>query len=103
MPDTAQLPLSSKRRKFASKETVAIKPHSKVPQIFSPFRAIGIVANQVPAAVQVRGKAYHVTTCVGKSFQTYDVCLLVKIPLKAVCEVKFIVCGRGNEGLYIRY
>lgn len=74
MPDTTQLPLSSKRRRVGSKETATIKSASKVPQIFSPFRSIGIVANQVAPAVQVRGKAYHVTTCVGKSFQTYDVC-----------------------------
>jgi U3 small nucleolar RNA-associated protein 21 len=73
MPDRAQLALSSKRRKIASNEAVTAAPPSKVPQIFAPFRAIGIVANHVPPALQVRGKAYHVTTCVGKSFQTYDV------------------------------
>ena len=73
MPDTAQLPTLSKRRKVDTQNPVTQSPRVKVPQIFSPFRAIGIVANQVPPAIQVRGKAYHVTTCVGKSFQTYDV------------------------------
>ena len=73
MPDMAPIPLSSKRRKVVSNDT-AVKSSSKVPQIFAPFRSIGIVANHIPPAVQVRGKAYHVTTCVGKSFQTYDVC-----------------------------
>jgi len=71
MPDTAQLPLSSKRRKVDSNETTS-KP-SKVPQIFSPFRTIGVVSNHVPPSIQVRGKAYLVTTSVGKAFQTWDV------------------------------
>ena len=77
MPDTGQIPFVSKRRKVASNETAATKALSKVPQIFTPFRAIGIVANHVPPAVQVRGKSYHVTTCIGKSFQTYDVPLVL--------------------------
>ena len=93
MPDTAQLPLSSKRRKIASNETAVAKTSSKVPQIFAPFRSIGIVANHVPPAVQVRGKAYHVTTCVGKSFQTYDVRSSCNYLTCAVCEVKFAICG----------
>jgi U3 small nucleolar RNA-associated protein 21 len=72
MPDTAQLPsASSKRRRVVDKETTKSGP--QVPRVFSPFRAIGIVANHVPPAIQVRGKSYIVTTSVGKSFQTYDV------------------------------
>lgn len=71
MPDTATVPFPSKRRKVGSTDIVPAP--SRVPQVFSPFRAIGIVSNHVPPAIQVRGKAYHVTTCVGKSFQTYDV------------------------------
>ena len=74
MQDTAQISTSSKRRRVDTNDNIGPSAHVKVPQIFSPFRAIGIVANHVPPAIQVRGKAYHVTTCVGKSFQTYDVC-----------------------------
>jgi len=73
MPDAGQKPLASKRRRVAQKAAIDTKPRAKVPQVFTPFRAIGIVANHIPPAIQVRGKAYHVTTCVGKSFQTYDV------------------------------
>ena len=73
MPDTGQLSKSSKRQKVTPKETLPEKSSSKVPQIFTSFRAIGIVANHVPPTIQVLGKTYHVTTCVGKSFQTYDV------------------------------
>jgi len=96
MPDMAQLPLSSKRRKVASQEGSVAKSSSKVPQIFAPFRSIGIVANHVPPAVQVRGKAYHVTTCVGKSFQTYDVCSAYDFLTSIVCKVKFTFCRRGD-------
>jgi hypothetical protein len=72
MPDTGQKDIPSKRQRVApSVEENGAR--GKVPQIFTPFRAIGIVANQVPPAVHVRGKAYHVTTCVAKSFHTYDV------------------------------
>lgn len=77
MPDTSLSAVPSKRRKVVGQETIATRS-SRVPQIFTPFRAIGIVANQVPPAVQARGNAYHVTTCVGKSFQTYDVPLISK-------------------------
>ena len=35
------------------------------------------------------------TTCVGKSFQTYDVIITVSM-LTVVCKVEFIVCGRGH-------
>jgi U3 small nucleolar RNA-associated protein 21 len=81
MPDTGEpqtaVASSTKRRKVASKENGTEK--SRVPQIFTPFRAIGIVSNQVPPAVQVRGKSYIVTTCVGKAFQTYDVSILLSL------------------------
>ena len=90
MPDTAQLPSSSKRRKLLEKESIAAKP-SRVPQIFAPFRAIGIVANHVAPAIQPRGKAYLVTTCVGKSVQTYDVNDFCNICLTIVYETEFVV------------
>ena len=101
MPDTGEPQQSvvsssdkrSKRRRVASKENGKTK--SRVPQIFTPFRAIGIVSNHVPPAIQVRGKSYIVTTCVGKSFQTYDVIITVSM-LTVVCKVEFIVCGRGH-------
>ena len=96
MPDTAQFPLSSKRRKVTSYDT-AVKSSSKVPQIFAPFRSIGIVANHVPPAIQVRGKAYHVTTCVGKSFQTYDVCPFYYLLTSSVCKAESVVCRRGDK------
>jgi hypothetical protein len=60
-----------KRRKVVGQDDSTVS--RRVPQIFTPFRSIGIVSNHIPPALQVRGKSYQVTTCVGKSFQTYDV------------------------------
>ncbi|CEP16590.1 hypothetical protein [Parasitella parasitica] len=43
--------------------------HSK---IYQPFRAIGYVTNEIPYVVNNHGQEYFLTTCVGSSFQTYN-------------------------------
>lgn len=58
---------TKKRRVENGKKLVA---HSK---IYQPFRAIGYVTNEVPYIINNHGQDYFLTTCVGNSFQTYNV------------------------------
>lgn len=44
--------------------------HSK---IYQPFRAIGYVTNEIPYVINNHGQEYFLTSCVGSSFQTYNV------------------------------
>ncbi|CAG8566492.1 3528_t:CDS:10 [Paraglomus brasilianum] len=46
--------------------------HAHSPRIFQPFRALGYVTNELPFSLQVRGKVYFLTTCIGNTFQIYD-------------------------------
>ncbi|XP_074612173.1 WD repeat-containing protein 36-like [Acropora palmata] len=41
-------------------------------QLFSPFRALGFVANQVPLTLQTQGLENLVTTAVGSAFHVYN-------------------------------
>ncbi|CAN6625134.1 U3 small nucleolar RNA-associated protein 21 [Trichomonascus vanleenenianus] len=41
-------------------------------KIFSPFRTIGLVTNQVPIAVGALGQSFTITSSVGNSFQIFD-------------------------------
>ncbi|KAG1077521.1 hypothetical protein G6F42_024789 [Rhizopus arrhizus] len=43
--------------------------HSK---IYQPFRAIGYVTNEIPYVINNHGQEYFLTSCVGSSFQTYN-------------------------------
>eukprot|EP00198_Chlamydomonas_reinhardtii_P009303 XP_001698640.1 predicted protein [Chlamydomonas reinhardtii] len=47
-------------------------PTSSPPALFKPFRALGYITDNVPFAVQRRGKETFVTTSVGKNFQVYN-------------------------------
>ena len=42
-------------------------------QLFSPFRALGFVANPVPLTLQTQGTETLVTTAVGSAFHVYNV------------------------------
>ncbi|GAA5808757.1 hypothetical protein MFLAVUS_002153 [Mucor flavus] len=57
---------TKKRRVENGKKPVA---HSK---IYQPFRAIGYITNEVPYIINNHGQDYFLTTCVGHSFQTYN-------------------------------
>lgn len=59
-----------KRRVENGKKAVT---HSKV---YTPFRAIGYVTNEIPYVINNHGNEYFLTTCVGNSFQTYNVNLI---------------------------
>lgn len=41
-------------------------------KIFSPFRVLGNVSNQIPFAVGTLGQTFYIVTSVGRSFQIYD-------------------------------
>ena len=42
-------------------------------QLFSPYRALGFVANHVPLTIQTQGTENLVTTAVGSAFHVYNV------------------------------
>lgn len=58
-----------KRRK-----TEASRPQRS--RIFSPFRALGHVSNEVPFAIGTLGGTFYIVTLVGRSFQIYDAATL---------------------------
>lgn len=58
------------KKRRLDKETKKSNNHSK---IYQPFRAIGYVTNEIPYVINNFGNEYFLTTCVGTSFQTYNV------------------------------
>ncbi|KAL4210717.1 hypothetical protein CU097_012847 [Rhizopus azygosporus] len=56
----------NKKRRLEKRQS---PKHSR---IYQPFRAIGYVTNDVPYVINSLGQSYLLTTCVGRSFQTYD-------------------------------
>ena len=42
-------------------------------RIYKPHRTLGLVSNDIPAVLQTRGAEHFVTTCVGRSLNTYNV------------------------------
>lgn len=52
--------------------TVVTRPS----KVFSPFRVLGNVSNDVPFALGTLGSTFYVVTSVGRSFQIYDVSTL---------------------------
>ncbi|KAK9495472.1 Utp21 specific WD40 associated putative domain-containing protein [Lipomyces doorenjongii] len=63
-----------KRRKLASDlvEHKARLARRHTSRIFSPFRSIGYVTNEVPFSISTLGQTFIITTVVGNSFQIYD-------------------------------
>ncbi|KAH3683761.1 hypothetical protein WICPIJ_005280 [Wickerhamomyces pijperi] len=57
-----------KRRKV----TEPMVKKAKTSKIFSPFRVIGNVSNDIPFAIGTLGSTFYIATSVGKSFQIYD-------------------------------
>lgn len=58
------------KKRRLDKESKKANNHSK---IYQPFRAIGYVTNEIPYVINNFGNTYFLTTCVGTSFQTYNV------------------------------
>lgn len=59
-----------KRRKVTEPSTGVTK--AKTSKIFSPFRVIGNVSNDIPFTVGTLGATFYLATSVGRSFQIYD-------------------------------
>lgn len=59
-------------RKRARTERVPVKSRHATSRIFRPFRAIGHVSNHIPFDIQIKGTQFLLTTCIGRSIQTYD-------------------------------
>ncbi|ODV94460.1 hypothetical protein PACTADRAFT_51296 [Pachysolen tannophilus NRRL Y-2460] len=60
-----------KKRKLDNGSGSAVKG-KRASKIFSPFRAIGAVTNEIPFAVGSLGNSFYIVTSVGSSFQIYD-------------------------------
>ncbi|KXJ18314.1 U3 small nucleolar RNA-associated protein 21-like [Exaiptasia diaphana] len=60
-------------------------------QLFSPFRALGFVANQVPLAIQAQGQENLVATAVDSSFHVYD-CAKLNLLFVGPPQEKEITC-----------
>ncbi|ODV63472.1 rRNA-processing protein UTP21 [Ascoidea rubescens DSM 1968] len=61
--------VSVKKRKTDSSVSPSSTSASK---IFSPYRSIGNITNNVPFAIGTLGKTYYIVTSVGNFFQVYD-------------------------------
>ncbi|KAM9933187.1 hypothetical protein OXX80_007191 [Metschnikowia pulcherrima] len=97
---------TEKKRKIA----VAPKQGSR---IFSPFRALGSVSNEVPLAVGSLGATFYLVTSVGRSFQIYDAANLhllfvsqSQTPAKITAlaaHFHYVYAGYGNKvGIFKR-
>ncbi|KZP01180.1 Utp21-domain-containing protein [Calocera viscosa TUFC12733] len=71
-------PSSPPMKRPKTSATSLSKPRQK-PTIFAPFRALGLVTNHVPLAVQIRsykgsteGPRMHILTCIGQSWLLWE-------------------------------
>ena len=62
-----------------TKVTQAVQPSIQPPRLFAPFRALGLVTNDVPFALQTHsykgsteGPRLHVLTCLGRSWALWE-------------------------------
>lgn len=54
--------------------------------LFKPFRALGYITEDVPFAVQRRGKETYVTVSVGRTWQVSDRCFVT-------ASAGFLICN----------
>lgn len=68
--------------------------------LFAGFRALGLFSNDIPHAVRFSTvkRRFYVTTCVGKSFHTYDVSDFF-LPLAGNHPLRPPVLSRGSPAL----
>ncbi|KZT61545.1 Utp21-domain-containing protein [Calocera cornea HHB12733] len=71
-------PLSPPAKRAKTTATPSSKPRPR-PSIFAPFRALGLVTNHVPLAIQMRsykgsteGPQMHILTCIGQSWLLWE-------------------------------
>lgn len=102
--------LGEKRRKLEEYSAVS---SSKPSKIFSPFRALGNVSNEIPFALGTLGSSFYIVTSVGRSFQIYDAATLhllfvsqSQTPSKITClyaSFHYVYVGHSNKiGIYKR-
>lgn len=102
--------LGEKRRKLEEPSAVSL---SKPSRIFSPFRALGNVSNEIPFALGTLGSTFYIVTSVGRSFQIYDAATLhllfvsqSQTPSKITClyaSFHYVYVGYSNKiGIYKR-
>lgn len=65
-----------KKRKVEAEGPGSVSKPQKPSRIFSPFRVVGNVSNDVPFAVGTLGSTFYIVTSVGRSFQIYDAATL---------------------------
>ncbi|KAI7904599.1 Utp21 specific WD40 associated putative domain-containing protein [Cokeromyces recurvatus] len=65
---SSETTIDVKKRRIDNDKKKSVN-HSR---IYQPFRAIGYVTNEVPYVINNFGNEYFLTTCVGNSFQTYN-------------------------------
>lgn len=82
-------------------------------KIFSPFRALGLVSNEVPFAVGMLGTSFYIVTSVGRAFQVYDAATIhllfvsnIQTPAKIstlTAYFQYVYAGYGNTvGIFRR-
>jgi U3 small nucleolar RNA-associated protein 21 len=76
-PPSKRARSSSTRTQTSSRPLVSEAPNSR--RLFAPFRALGLITNQVPFALQVRavkgsaaGPRLHILTCLGNSWALWE-------------------------------
>ncbi|EMR10637.1 hypothetical protein PNEG_01338 [Pneumocystis murina B123] len=98
--DSKHLKLSPKNENKDENENI------KSSYLFSPFRTIGHVSNNIPFDIMIRGNSFLVSLCVGQNIQTYDCSklnLLFVTPrterkISSICSWgDFILAGAGQN------
>ncbi|KAI8967024.1 Utp21 specific WD40 associated putative domain-containing protein [Mycotypha africana] len=83
-----------------------LKKKSNHSKIYQPFRAIGYITNEVPYVINNHSNEYFLTTCVGSSFQTYNLgkmnLLFVSTPTEEPITAlatyrKIVYAAAGNQ------
>lgn len=65
-------------------------------QIFRPYRALGLVSERIPFALQHHGNETFITTSLGKNFHTYNVVLLSFFFFHLKLRLAFIFFSGGS-------
>jgi len=68
-----------KRIRNSTKRKRATSPLPRVPLLFAPFRALGLITNHIPFYMQTRsykdateGPRIHILTCLGRSWALWE-------------------------------
>lgn len=100
---------AEKRRKLENVSKKTVRPS----KIFSPFRVLGNVSNEIPFALGTLGSTFYMVTSVGRSFQIYDAATLhllfvsqSQTPSKITClaaHYHYVYAAYANKiGIYKR-